>query len=85
MADGVYKEIIKYQNIISSANFKPTPEGSEIQALFAKNGYKIDFTFHIIHLTVAYCQQQEKGIYERLRICILLCIRCKKEMFYIFF
>ena len=34
IADGVYKEIVEFEKIISSANFKPMTEGVEIQALF---------------------------------------------------
>ncbi|MCG8388974.1 MAG: SRPBCC domain-containing protein [Cytophagales bacterium] len=34
IADGVYKEIVEFEKIISSANFKPMTGGVEIQALF---------------------------------------------------
>ncbi|WP_299241209.1 SRPBCC domain-containing protein [uncultured Aquimarina sp.] len=60
IADGIYKEIVPFQKIISSANFKPMTEGVEIQALFEEDGDKTNFTFNVVHATEEYCQQQEK-------------------------
>ncbi|SEK57074.1 Uncharacterized conserved protein YndB, AHSA1/START domain [Aquimarina amphilecti] len=60
IADGVYIEIIEFQKIISSANFKPMTEGVEIQALFEADGDQTNFTFNVVHPTEEYCLQQEK-------------------------
>jgi len=60
IAEGTYTEIVEFEKIISSANFKPMTEGIEIQSLFKSNGNKTDFTFHIVHPTKAYKIQQEK-------------------------
>ncbi|WP_298315982.1 SRPBCC domain-containing protein [uncultured Aquimarina sp.] len=60
IADGIYTEIVTFQKIISSANFKPMTEGVEIQALFEEDGDKTNFTFNVVHATEEYCQQQEK-------------------------
>jgi len=60
ITDGVYSEIIEYEKIISSANFKPMTEGVEIQALFEAAGDKTEFTFNVVHATEEYCKQQEK-------------------------
>ena len=60
IAEGIYQEIITFEKIISSANFRPMTEGVEIQSLFKENGAKTDFTFNIIHPTEAYKIQQEK-------------------------
>ena len=63
--NGVYSEIIEFERIISSANFKPMTEGVEIQAFFKTEGNKTAFTFNCVHPTVEYCQQQEKmGFYN---------------------
>ena len=76
IADGIYSEIVEFEKIISSANFKPMTEGVEIQALFEKDGDKTNFTFNVVHPTEAYCQQQEKmgfmngwgSVFDRLEI-----------------
>lgn len=60
IAEGSYTEIIEFEKIVSSANFKPMTEGVEIQSLFEPNGEKTEFTFHVIHPTEAYKIQQEK-------------------------
>jgi uncharacterized protein YndB with AHSA1/START domain len=60
ISEGVYLEIIEFEKIISSANFRPMTEGVEIQALFQKNGDKTDFIFNVVHQTEAYRIQQEK-------------------------
>lgn len=74
IAEGQYTEIIEFEKITSSANFKPMTEGVEIQALFQANGEKTDFTFNVVHPTEAYKLQQEKmgimngwgSVFERL-------------------
>ncbi len=60
IAEGVYLEIVKFQKIISRADFRPMTEGVEIQALFKANGDKTDFTFNVVHPTEEYKIQQEK-------------------------
>lgn len=60
IAEGEYTEIIQFEKIISSANFKPMTEGVEIQSLFKANGNKTDFTFNVVHPTEEYKIQQEK-------------------------
>ena len=60
ITDGVYLEIVEFQKICSSANFKPMTEGVEIQALFEASGDKTNFTFNIVHPTKEYRIQQEK-------------------------
>ena len=60
IAEGKYTEIVEFEKIISSANFKPMTEGIEIQSLFKRNGNKTEFTFNIIHPTEEYRIQQEK-------------------------
>ncbi len=65
IADGVYSEIIEFEKIITSANFKPMTENVELQALFEVNGDKTNFTFNVVHETEEYCKQQEKmGFYN---------------------
>jgi uncharacterized protein YndB with AHSA1/START domain len=60
IAEGVYREIVEFEKIISSANFKPMTEGVEIQALFKANGHRTDFTFNVVHPSEEYRIQQEK-------------------------
>ncbi len=60
IAEGKYLEIVEFEKIISSANFKPMTEGVEIQALFSANGNKTNFTFNVVHPTEEYKIQQEK-------------------------
>ena len=65
IADGVYKEIVEFEKIISSANFKPMTEGVEIQALFKAMGDQTHFVFNVVHPTEEYCKQQEEmGFYN---------------------
>lgn len=74
IAEGQYTEIVEFEKIVSSANFKPMTEGIEIQSLFKANGNTTDFTFKIVHPTEAYKIQQEKmgvmngwgSVFERL-------------------
>ena len=64
-SEGVYSEIVEFERIISSADFKPMTVGVEIQALFEENGNQTNFTFSCVHRTEEYCKQQEKmGFYN---------------------
>lgn len=60
VAEGEYLEIVEFEKIVSSANFRPMTAGVEIESLFKANGNKTDFTFHVIHPTEEYKLQQEK-------------------------
>ncbi|QCW99826.1 activator of HSP90 ATPase [Aggregatimonas sangjinii] len=74
IAEGEYTEIIEFEKIVSTANFKPMTEGVEIHSLFRPNGDKTVFTFHVVHPTEEYKIQQEKmgimngwgSVFERL-------------------
>ena len=74
ITEGMYFEIVEFEKIISSADFKPMTEGVEIQAFFERNGDQTNFTFNIVHETEEYCKQQEKmgilngwgSVFERL-------------------
>ena len=64
-AEGVYSLIDELQKIFTSANFRPMTEGVEMQCHFVAKGEETVFTFHVIHPTTEYCQQQEKmGFYN---------------------
>ncbi|NER12082.1 activator of HSP90 ATPase [Leptobacterium flavescens] len=60
ITNGRYLEIVEFEKIISSADFKPMTEGVEIQAFFEADGDKTNFTFKVVHPTEEYCRQQEK-------------------------
>ena len=65
ISEGQYSEIIKFEKIVTSANFRPMTEGVEIRAMFEKDGDKTNFVFSVIHPTEEYKQQQEKmGFYN---------------------
>lgn len=65
ISEGQYAEIVRFQKIVTSANFRPMTEGVEIRVLFEKNGDKTNFTFSVIHPTEEYKIQQEKmGFYN---------------------
>ena len=65
ITEGIYSQIVEYEKIVSSADFKPMTEGVEIQALFEADGDKTKFTFNVVHPTEAYCKQQEQmGFYN---------------------
>ncbi|MGY3794473.1 SRPBCC domain-containing protein [uncultured Aquimarina sp.] len=76
ISEGIYKEIITHEKIISSADFKPMTEDVELQALFEKDGEKTNFTFNVVHKTEEYCLQQEKmgfmngwgSVFDRLKV-----------------
>ena len=65
ISEGEYSEILRFQKIVTSANFRPMTEGVEIRVLFEKDGDKTNFVFSVIHPTESYKAQQEKmGFYN---------------------
>jgi len=65
ISEGVYKEIVALEKIITSADFKPMTEGVEIQTYFEAAGENTKFTFSVVHATQEYCKQQEEmGFYN---------------------
>jgi len=65
ISEGEYLEIVAFEKVISTANFKPMTIGVEIQALFEANGDKTNFIFNCVHPTEEYCRQQEEmGFYN---------------------
>ncbi|WP_299531582.1 SRPBCC domain-containing protein [Ulvibacterium sp.] len=65
ITEGVYLEIIEFEKIVTSADFKPMTENVELHILFKENGDTTNFTFHVLHETEEYCKQQEKmGFYN---------------------
>jgi len=79
ISEGIYKEIIEMEKIVTSADFKPMTENVELHAYFEKIDDQTKFTFNVIHETEEYCKQQEKmGFYngwgsafERLQLLVL--------------
>ena len=65
ISEGEYVEILTFQKIVTSANFRPMTEGVEIHVLFEKMGEQTGFVFSVVHPTEEYCKQQEKmGFYN---------------------
>jgi len=65
ITEGTYLEIVEFEKIVTSADFKPMTEDVELHILFEQNGDVTHFTFHVLHATEEYCQQQEKmGFYN---------------------
>ena len=65
ISEGQYLEIVEFNKIITTADFKPMTEGVELQVFFEADGDKTNFTFSVIHPTEEYCKQQEKmGFYN---------------------
>jgi len=65
LSEGTYKEIVEFERIITSADFKPMTQGVELQMLFEGQGEETKFTFRVIHSSEAYRIEQEKmGIYN---------------------
>lgn len=60
ISEGVYKEIVEMEKIVTTADFRPMTENVELHALFERLGSQTKFTFSVIHETEEYCQQQEK-------------------------
>ena len=65
VSEGVFSEIVEGKKVVTSANFRPMTEGVELQALFTAAGEETHFTFHVVHPSADYAQQQEKmGFYN---------------------
>lgn len=65
LSEGTYKEIVEFERILTSADFKPMTQGVELQMLFEEHGEETQFTFKVIHSSEAYRIEQEKmGIYN---------------------
>jgi uncharacterized protein YndB with AHSA1/START domain len=65
ISEGVYSEIVPFEKIVTSADFKPMTEGVVLHVLFEEAGDKTNFTFSVVHPTEEYCKQQEKmGFYN---------------------
>ncbi|MEM7109335.1 MAG: SRPBCC domain-containing protein [Bacteroidota bacterium] len=65
ITEGVYSEIVNFEKIVTIADFKPMTEGVELHILFEAEGDFSNLTFHVVHETEEYCQQQEKmGFYN---------------------
>lgn len=65
ISEGVYKEIMRFERIITTANFRPMTQNVELQCLFKEEGDTTIFTFNVIHETPEYCKQQEEmGFYN---------------------
>ncbi len=65
ISEGIYKEIIEREKIVTTADFKPMTENVELIATFQSVGNTTKFTFSVIHETEAYCKQQEEmGFYN---------------------
>ncbi len=65
IAEGTYSEIVEFEKIVSSADFKPMTEGVELHVHFEESGTQTKFVFKVIHETAAYCKQQEQmGFYN---------------------
>lgn len=65
ISEGLYSEIVEFEKIVSSADFKPMTEGVIISASFKAAGDKTEFTFQVIHATEEYKQQQEQMGFEK--------------------
>ena len=65
ISEGVYKEIVEMEKIITSADFRPMTENVELHAYFETIGKQTKFIFRVVHETEDYCKQQEKmGFYN---------------------
>ena len=65
ISEGIYREIVALERIVSSADFKPMTEGVELHTHFKADGAKTNFIFQVIHATPEYCKQQEEmGFYN---------------------
>ncbi|MEM7185818.1 MAG: SRPBCC domain-containing protein [Bacteroidota bacterium] len=65
VSEGVYTEIVPPHRLVTTANFRPMTEGVTLEIELASSEEGTAFTFHVIHPTVAYKEQQEKmGIYN---------------------
>ncbi len=65
ISEGVYKEIIPLQKIVTSAAFIPMTNNVELHVSFKADGDKTHFEFSVVHESEEYCQAQEKmGFYN---------------------
>ncbi len=65
IANGEYLQIVDMELIETTANFKPMTAGVTLVILLKDQGDDTEFTFKVIHPTVAYRKQQEEmGIYN---------------------
>ncbi len=63
--EGVYKEIVKSEKIITTADFRPMTTNVELQCFFKKDGNQTIFTFSVVYENAEYCKQQEEmGFYN---------------------
>lgn len=60
IAEGVYSEIVEFEKIVTSADFKPMTVGVELHVLLKAVGQTTHFTFQVVHPTEEYCRQQEE-------------------------
>ena len=64
-SNGEYLEIVEFEKIVTSADFKPMTEGVELHILFEAVGEQTKFTFSVVHPSEEYCRQQEEmGFYN---------------------
>ncbi|MDT7830680.1 SRPBCC domain-containing protein [Pricia sp. S334] len=65
VSDGTYADIVPNKKLVTSADFKPMTIGVVLKLLFEEDGSKTHVKLHILHPTVAYCQQQKgEGFYK---------------------
>jgi len=65
ISEGIYKEIIEFKKIVTTADFRPMTQNVELHVHFEAFGEQTKFTFSVVHETEAYCKQQEAmGIYN---------------------
>ena len=65
VSEGTYIEIVEFEKIITSADFRPMTQNVELQCLFKAEGDKTIFIFNVVHETAEYCKQQEEmGFYN---------------------
>ncbi|BFP43514.1 SRPBCC family protein [Flavobacteriaceae bacterium GF1] len=65
VSEGTYMEIVEFEKIITSADFRPMTHNVELQCFFKAEGDKTIFIFNVVHETAEYCKQQEEmGFYN---------------------
>ncbi len=60
ISEGVFTEIVEFEKIVFSADFKPYTEGVSITVRFEDQGDDTKFTFSVAHPTEEYCREQER-------------------------
>lgn len=69
ISEGMYSEIVKFQRIVTSANFRPMTEGVELRILFERSGDQNQFHFQCCSSDRGILQAAgENGILQRLGI-----------------